>query len=290
MAVHIVTDSTADIPPRTAAEFGVTVVPLTVHFGQQAYKEGLEISAEEFYLRLTTGAVLPRTSQPSAGDFAEAYRPLVTNGAEVLSIHLSSKLSGTHNSALLGRQQLLDEAVGAKRKSPTIEVVDTGQVSMALGLLILRAARMARAGTSLTDLVAWLQGALPRMRTFFVVQTLEYLARGGRIGRAQAFLGGLLNLKPILEIRDGVVEPLARVRTSTKAFERLAELSLEQAPAEEAVVAYTTEPDPASTMARRLQEGLNLPSVSIVQVGPVIGTYAGPGLLGAAVLRKEGAR
>lgn len=280
--LRIVTDSTADLPPEMVLALGITVVPLTVQFGEEVYRDGVDIGVTEFYRRLLEGPVLPRTSQPAPGDFAAAYRAAAAEG-DVLSLHVSSKLSGTYNAALLGRQEVVSERPYAGAR---IEVIDTLQVSMALGLLAMEAARQAQAGASLEEAAAWVRAAVPRTRILFLVDTLEYLAKGGRIGRAQAFLGGLLSVKPLLEVRDGEVHPLERARTRPRALERLTGLALAEAPAERAIVAGSTDLESAAALAERLRAGLGLDAVPVFQIGAVIGTYAGPGCVGVCVLKK----
>lgn len=280
MTVQVVTDSTADLPTETAKALGIAIVPLYVRFGEEMQRDGIDISPDEFYRRLTTGSVLPRTSQPSPADFAAVYRTAAQQG-EVLSLHLSAKLSGTFEAAMLGRQEVLKERSGAR-----IEIVDTQQVSMALGLLAIEAAERARAGASLDDIAAWVRGAIPRMRIIFMVDTLEYLQKGGRIGKAQAFLGSLLNVKPLLEVREGEVHPLERARSRPRALERLAQIALADAPAERVIAAGSTDLDAARAAAELLRTGFGLPEVPVFRIGAVIGTYAGPGCVGVCVLKK----
>ncbi|MSQ41071.1 MAG: DegV family protein, partial [Dehalococcoidia bacterium] len=190
MAVHIVTDSTADLPREVVQRLGITVVPLNLHFSTQVYRDGVDIQAEEFYRRLVTANPLPTTSQPAVGAFVECYQALADTGEPVVSIHVASKLSGTYNSAFQAREQ-----VGT---SMFIEVVDSQTASMGLGLIVLAAAEAAAAGASLEEVLHATREAVARTRVLFMVDTLEYLQRGGRIGKAQAFLGSVLNIKPIL--------------------------------------------------------------------------------------------
>ncbi len=279
--VQVVTDGTADLPTATAEAFGISVVPLYVHFGQEQFRGGVDISNEEFYRRLEGSKELPRTSQPAPADFVSVYRQALERGP-VLALHVSAKLSGTFNAALLAQQEVLGENPDAQ-----IAVIDSEQASMMLGLLAIQAAGHAQAREPLEQIIDWVHRAIPRARTLFVVDTLEYLARGGRLGRAQAFLGGLLNVKPILEITHGEVEPRERARSRRKALDRLTQLALEEGPAESSIVAGSTDLDAARAVADQLRDGFGHQDVSVFNIGPVIGTYAGPGCVGVGVLKAE---
>ena len=278
MTVKVITDSTADLPPALAEELGITVVPLNVHFGTEVYRDGVEITADEFYRRLVTASRLPTTSQPTPGDFLSAYDEMGQTTDEIISVHISAKLSGTMNSAT----QALEEYAGSSR----IEIVDSMQGSMGLGVVAIAAAEAARRGGSLDDVVAETRATLPNVGFIGLLDTLEYLEKGGRIGKAQAFVGSLLRIKPLLTIRDGEAHPLERARTRAKGVDRMCELVQEQMPLKDLAVVYTTTPDEARALAQRLQSFLPQGEVILSQVGPVVGTYLGPGVLGVA-LRKQ---
>ena len=278
MTVKVITDSTADLPPALAEELGITVVPLNVHFGTEVYRDGVEITADEFYRRLVTASRLPTTSQPTPGDFLSAYDEMGQTTDEILSVHVSAKLSGTMNSATQARE----EYGGACR----IEIIDSLQGSMGLGMLAIAAAEAARRGDSLDDVVTETRAAIPKVGFIGLLDTLEYLEKGGRIGKAQAFMGSLLRIKPLLTIRDGEAHPLERARTRAKGVDRMCELVQEQMPLKDLAVVYTTTPDEARALAQRLQSYLPQGEVILSQVGPVVGTYLGPGVLGVA-LRKQ---
>ena len=209
MTVRVVTDSTADLPAKVIQEWGITVIPLQVNFGTEVYRDGVDLQPDEFYRKLVSSSVLPTTSVPPPGSFTEVYKKLSTNGDDVLSIHLSSKLSGTYNSARLAAKDL-----GNKR----VEIIDSLSLSMGMGILVVVAARAARTGASLEEVTALVHRAMKRCYLVGLLDTLEYLQKGGRIGRARAFLGHVLNLKPLLTIRDGEVYPMDRVRTQTTRF------------------------------------------------------------------------
>ncbi len=275
-AVRVVTDSTANLPKELAASLQIHVVPLRVLFGNEAFADGIDLTDEEFYQRLREAKVLPRTSQPSAGEFAEVYRRLAREGASIISIHISGKLSGTVASAEAARL-MLPEA--------EITVLDTLSVSMGLGLLALRAAQAAQEGRPHGEIVEVVSQLSPRVRVMFVVDTLEYLQRGGRIGGAAALVGSLLSLKPILAVRDGRVEPLERVRTKAKAVERMLALMAEEVPAGarlHAAVLHGQAPAEATALAERLKVRFQPVEVFTGEVGPVLATHAGPGVLGVA--------
>lgn len=275
MAVKVVTDSTADLPPAMAKELGITVVPLNVHFGTEVYRDGVEILPDEFYRRLATSPRLPTTSQPTVGDFLKSYQELSQTTDEIVSIHISAKLSGTLNSANQAREQYQGDC--------RIEIVDSQQGSLGLGMVAIAANQAAQRGASTDEVVKETQLAIPRVRFFGLLDTLEYLEKGGRIGKAQAFVGSLLRVKPILVVRDGEAHPLERARTRAKGIERLCELVQEHMPLVDLAVVYTTTPDDAQALAQRLRPFLPDGEVFLSQIGPVVGTYLGPGVLGVAL-------
>ena len=282
MTVKVITDSTADLPPALAEELGITVVPLNVHFGTEVYRDGVEITADEFYRRLVTASRLPTTSQPTPGDFLSAYDEMGQTTDEIISVHISAKLSGTMNSATQAREEYGGES--------RIEIIDSLQGSMGLGMLAIAAAEAARRGGSLDDVVTETRAALPNVGFIGLVDTLEYLEKGGRIGKAQAFVGSLLRIKPLLTIRDGEAHPLERARTRAKGVDRICELVQTEMPLKDLAVVYTTTPDEARALAQRLQSFLPQGEVILSQVGPVVGTYLGPGVLGVAFRKQsEGA-
>ena len=280
MAVRIVTDSTADMSPNLARELGVTVVPLSVIFGDEVLKEGVQIGHDLFYDRLVRSKALPTTSAPSVGDFLEAYEPLLTGKDEVVSIHLSSKLSATYNNACQAAEKLAER--GAR-----VHIIDSQLVSVGLSFVVAAAARAGTAGAKAEDIKAIVEGMIPRVRIIVLLDTLEYVRRGGRIGRARAFLGNMLRVKPILYIRDGEVHPGERVRTKAQAQERIFQIVTSYPRVADASVAYSTNAVEANEMARRLQEALPGVSCGVTRLGPVIGVHAGPGVLGVGVLEGE---
>lgn len=280
MAVHIVTDSTCDMSPNLARELGVTVVPLSVIFGEEVLKEGYEIGHDLFYDRLIRGKALPTTSAPSVGDFLQAYEALLTGDDEVVSIHLSSKLSATYNNACLAAEKLAE-------RGSRVSIIDSQLVSLGMSFVVAAAARAATDGATAKEIEKIARRMIPRVRILVVLDTLEYVRRGGRIGRARAFLGNMLRVKPILYIRDGEVHPGERVRTKGQAHERIFRIVTSYPHVVEAAVAYSTNAQEANEMARRLREALPGVTCGVTRLGPVIGVHAGPGVLGVGVLEGE---
>ena len=271
--VKIVTDSTADIPEELVAELGITVVPCNVHFGLETYRDGLDLSKEEFYARLKTSPTLPTTSAPAAGLFEATYRKLASETDQILSIHLASALSAIYNSACLGAETI-----------PGFEIalIDSGQASMGLGWLVIAAARAAQEGQSLAQIVALVENVMPRVRLFAALDTLEYLQKGGRVGKAVAVLGTLFNIKPMIEIRDSAVLPLERVRTRRRSIQRLIDLVAELCPLEELAVLHSNAPREGQRLAEEISFLHPLERILIAEVGVIIGTHAGPNGLGVA--------
>lgn len=275
MAVRIVTDSTADLPPALVRAHQIVVVPLNVHFGQQTFRDGVDLTTDAFFARLPHAQVLPTTSQPSAGAFFAVYQSLLDAGHEVLSLHISGKLSGTMNSALLAQRDL---PAGAP-----LTIVDTQFASMALGLVVLEAARAVQAGGSRAEAEQAARRAMAATQVRFFVDTLEYLQRGGRIGRAQAFLGSLLSFKPVITLRDGEVHPVERVRTRSRAVQHLFDWAAGIHNAAELCVLYSTTADEAADLKERLAAPHPGCTVHLAQIGPVIGVHMGPGAMGVVV-------
>ncbi len=276
MTVRIVTDSTADLMPEEAAALGVTVVPLNVYFGDETLRDGVDIDPTTFYERLATAKELPRTSQPSVERFKAAYEELAKETNEIVSIHLSSRLSGTMNSASVAREEVSHEL--------HIELIDTYTVSLALGAIVTDAAVAANAGASMAEVIDVARRTMDRVSVAIVVDTLEYLQRGGRIGRAAALAGTLLSVKPILSIRDGEVAPVERVRTINGALRRLVELVIAMGPIERLGVVDGDSVNNASEVARQLAAHYPDLTIDRGELGPVVGTHGGPGVVGVGVL------
>jgi fatty acid kinase fatty acid binding subunit len=276
--VAIVTDSTADLPPQLLKQKSIRVVPLTLIFEGRSLLDGVDIRPSEFYRKLPNATTHPTTSQPSPGQFAEVYEELLADHAEVVSIHISEKLSGTYASAVQA----------AEMTDPgRVRVIDSHLVSMSLGLLTLAASDMAAKGNNASAIVERASAMRDRVQTFFSVATLEFLRRGGRIGRASALLGSVLQVKPVLCIRDGLVTPLERVRTFDRALNRIVELSREVDTGKGlcVIVGHGDAEADAERVARELEPMAD--TLLIQPLGPVVGAHAGPGVVGVGVYPAE---
>lgn len=278
MNVRIVTDSTADIPPEQASAAGITVVPLTVFFGDKAYLDGVELDNANFYRKLQASKELPRTSQPSPAAFQEAYLHLIEEGADaILSVHLSSKLSGTYQSACTARDTLPDDA-----QKKTIDIVDSKSISIGMSHAILSAAEEAKSGLALSEIKAHLLDELSRSRILAVLDTLEYVRRGGRIGGARALLGNMLSFKPIVTLQDGEVVPVEQPRTRSKAYVRIAQLVAEMGKLEYVSIAESTQ-ETGEQLAEALKATYHGP-IERYKLGAVLGTHTGPGTAAVATV------
>lgn len=277
MTVRIVTDSTADIPPSIAEALDINTIPVYVRFGRQVYRDIIDISHDELYTRLANDPVHPTTSQPSPNDFATVYRRLLQPGDEIVSIHVSSKLSGTYNAALQGR-----ELVEGNR----IEVFDSGSLSMGLGLTVMAAARLAKAGQGLAAVLAEVRAAISQSRAFGLLDSLKYLAKGGRVGKARALVGGLLNVKPLLLLKDGELHPSGLARNRRRGLERLFQYIKNAPGLREVAIVYTTAPEEAQALKERLATVLDKSRIYISQLGPALGVHGGPGTLLVALRGK----
>lgn len=274
--VKIVTDSVSDLPAEVAEEMAITVIPLNVHFDTEAYKDRVELTAEEFYHKLENSSTLPKTSAPSPGLFAKVFDELAEKSNEILAVFLSQKFSSTYDAALQGIRLM-------KRKCQ-VEVVDSMLGIMGQGLLVMEAARRALAGASLTELVGVVSETIPRIHVRVTLDTLKYLAIGGRIGKVQALLGSMLKINPILGIKDGEAFPSARVRSKVKAAEWLYEFAASFKKVKALAVEYGTNTAEARALAKRIAFVFPRVPLYISNVSPVIGTHTGPGVLSVTVL------
>ena len=269
--VAIVTDSTADLPLELSRARGITVVPLTLMLDGESLLDGVDITPQQFYRRLVGAKTHPTTSQPSPGRFAKAYESLLANHDAVVSIHISEKLSGTYASAVQAAQ-MIDPA--------RVHVLDSQVVSMSLGLLTLAASQMAERGESAHAIVDAVTAIRSHVQTYFSVATLEFLRRGGRIGNASALLGSVLQVKPVLCIRDGVVTPLERVRTFDRALDRVAALTreIDRGQGVCVIVGHAGAEGDAERLSRTLEPVAE--TLMVQPLGPVVGAHAGPGVVG----------
>ena len=268
VTVRVVTDSTSDLPPEVVEDLGIVVVPLHIHFGEETYEDGVTISKDEFYRRLTTEDILPKTSAPSAGSFTEAYEALAVETGEIISIHISNKLSATYQSALLGKADVKSDC--------RIEVIDTWQASIGLGVLVVRAAELAKQGASLDEITRDIHAAAERTQFFGVLDTLDYLHKGGRIGMAATLLGSILHVKPILGLRNGLAHPIERVRGRAKALDRFSEMVASYGAVSSVALAYTTNKEEMEALVTRLSQFFPGNRIMCSQCGATLGTYLGP--------------
>ncbi len=279
MAVKIITDSLSDITSDRADELGITVVPLTVIFGRETFLDRVTITTEEFYRRLADEDIWPTTTQPTPAAFVEIYEKLAKETDEILVITLSSKLSGTYQSALSARDMVKTKA--------RIEVLDSKLVAMGLGLVVISAVKKAGEGASLDEMVDFVGKAMARTHFVVYFDTLKYLAKGGRIGKAQGLLGAMLSVKPILTIKDGEMSPVTRLRSKAAGMDYLYSIAAGKGNIEGLAVEHATTPDEADRLVERL--GSVHPKEQIVKsvISPVLGVHGGPGAMAITVLESE---
>ncbi|MDH7489816.1 MAG: DegV family protein [Anaerolineae bacterium] len=276
--VKIVTDSTADIPRELAQEHDIRVVPAIVNFGLESFREGVDISTSEFFARLVASPTLPTTSQPSVGEFMEAYAEAGRSGEPVLGIHLGSTFSGLFSAAQLASESMPER---------NVTVYDSGLLSMGLGLMVIEAAKAARKGARLEQLIRLLDSMKPRTRVIAVLDTLEYLRRGGRLSRISATLGRILSVRPVIQVFDNRLEQLARTRHRENSLRRLLEIAQAHAPFDHLVVLHAAAAEVADWLATHLSRLNSGVKPAIIEAGSVIGTHAGPGAVGFACVAKR---
>ena len=276
MPVKIVTDSVADIPPDIVKDLDISIIPVILRFGEETFRDGIDITNDQFYERLATSKVMPTTSVPSLDMFARTYARLAEVTDEILVIMVSAKLSGLYNAA----RQSAELVEGNCR----IEVIESGAAVMQQGFVVIKAAQAAKAGASLEEIKEVIRQTLPRVEMRAAFDTLEYLKRGGRIGRAQAFMGSVLRVNPIITLKDGVVEPAGRARSRAKAIDHLYEFAAGYKHIEALAVEGAACPEDVDRMVERL--GAIFPKERILRTRttPVIGAHTGPGLLLVAVM------
>jgi DegV family protein with EDD domain len=276
MTVKIITDSTSDLPNEVAKELGITVVRLYVRFGGEVYCDGIDLTTDQFYPKMVASEVIPTTSVPAPADFVREYDRLAKETDEILVLTISRKLSATYDSA---KQGLVE------RKSKChVELLDSRLALMGLGLIAITAAKAANKGANLKEVLALTKENIPRLDMRLAFDTLEYLRRGGRIGKAQAFFGSLLKVNPILTIKDGEVYPAARERSRSKAIDYLVNFAAGYSHIEEMAVEDATTPDEADSLVERLGAVFPKEKIYRSKVGPVIGAHVGPRVLSVMVL------
>jgi DegV family protein with EDD domain len=277
--MKIVTDSTADLSAQEYEENGIAMVPLSIHLGDRTWRDFWDVEPEAYYKMLRTAEAFPSTSQPSPQDFIEAYAPWVERGEPILSLNMSSRLSGTFQSANLARTHFPGDR---------IEVVDSRQTSLGLGLAVLLCAEKAKTGASFDEVVEFARSCATGTETYFSLDSLEYLRRGGRIGKAQAFLGTLIKIKPLLRLAEGEIQPLEKVRTTERVLGRLVEFVKQAAEGGGTIRLSVAESDNHDTVTTLIDRLLDIPGVSLVyrcKLGGVITSHTGPGPIAISFIR-----
>jgi DegV family protein with EDD domain len=276
LSIKIVTDSTADIPPQLARELDISVVPVYVRFGNETYRDRIDITEDQFYQRLMNDPVHPKTMQPSPNDFAETYRALAKESEGIISIHVTAKLSGTYNAAVQGKKEI--------PKDFPVEVIDSQVVTMGLGQLVIAASSMARSGKKLHEIVAGVKGLMPSIHLLGLLDTLKYLAMGGRIGKVQTLLSSILIVKPLLTMKEGSLVPLGVARSRSRGIERLFEFAKNTKDIQELAVVYNTTLDEAQSLIDRISSFFPREKIRLARLGPALGVHGGPGILFVSIM------
>lgn len=280
--VKIVTDSASDIDREEAKQLGITLVPIYLRFGDEVYRDGVDMDCDEFYSKLTTSTVHPSTAAPSPGDFVAAYNQVAQETDEIVSIHITRKHSAVYDAALKGK-----EIAQERNKKLKVEVVDSKGVTMWQGLVAMAAARAAQAGSNLQQVLAEARQTIKQLRVLALLDTMKYAIKGGRLGKGFVAVESLLQVKPLLTLRDGQLRPAGITRTRAKGIERLRDFLKSIPRAREVVIVHSTTPGEAHSLAdyaRSLFPGL-VPRV--VRLGPALGVHGGPGALIAVVMEER---
>lgn len=278
MTVRVVTDSCADLPPEVVQDLSIIVIPLSVVFGDEVFLDRIDLTTEQFFQKLVTSPVHPSTSQPSAGAFQEVYESLVGKADAIVSIHIGAKFSGTIASAMIARDSLKTRC--------RIEIVDSESASLGVGFPAIAAAKAAKAGATVEEVVAAAESVIKRQRTMVVLDTLEYARRGGRISRVEALLGNFLHVKPILSIKTET-HALSRARTRPAGLKRLFEIAMSPPTIEQVGILHATSPEDADMIAGWVKERFPDVPVQIARLGPSLGAHGGPGVVGMTVVEGE---
>ncbi len=276
--IKLVTDSAADLPADIVEDLGITVIPLNIQFGSETYRDRVDLTADDFYEKLENSAALPSTSSPGPGFFAEVFDGLAACHSEILAVFLSRKLSATYDAAVQGVKLM-------KRKCK-VEIVDSTLGIMGQGFLVMEAAKRAIDGASLSEIAGMISETIPRLHVRVTLDTLKYLAKGGRIGKVQALMGSMLKMNPILGIKDGVAFPFARVRSRAKATDWLCDFASKFHGVRALAVEYGTNVSEAEALAKRIAALFPKVPIYLSNVSPVIGTHTGPTILGLTVLEE----
>jgi DegV family protein with EDD domain len=271
LTIKVVTDSGSDISPEVAKEIGITIVPVYIYFGDKAYKDGVDIGPDELYKRLVEGPIYPTTTQPMPTDFAKTYNELSKDADAIVSIHLPPKVSGTYNAALQGIQ--------IAKPNCEVHVVDSSSVSVGLGIIATSAAKLAKRGGNLTEVLEETKKAISQTKVRALLDTLQYLLKGGRITKTKALVGTLLNVKPILTMRDGEMVQAGMARSYVKGIEKLFEFVKNHTSLQEVAIAHSTVPQEAETLKKRIVSIIDKERIQMSRVGSGLGVHGGPGAL-----------
>ncbi|TRZ94227.1 MAG: DegV family protein [Dehalococcoidia bacterium] len=271
MAIKVVTDSGSDLPLEVAKELGITVVPVYIYFGEKAYKDGVDIGSDELYKRLVEGPIYPTTTQPMPADFAKAYSDLSKDADAIVSIHLPTKVSGTYNAALQG--------VEIAKPKCEVHVVDGFSVSVGLGIIATAAARVAKAGGKLVEVLEETEKAISQTQIRGLLDTLHYLLKGGRITKSKALVGTLLKVKPILTMREGELVQAGMARSYAKGIEQLFEFVKSYPNLQEVAIAHSTVPEEAKVLKKRIASVIDEERIQMSRIGAGLGVHGGPGTL-----------
>lgn len=272
-SIRIVTDSMTDIPPHLIERYKIRVVPLTIFFGDEAFQDGIDLTHEAFYERLEKSDMMPRTAQVAPAAFQQVFEEILSEGSEVLCINASSKASGTHQSAMIARESV---------QTDRIQVVDTMSLSMGAGLLVIETAQALENGATQSEAIALLQRGAEKMNHLFTVDTVKFLQKGGRINPGKALMANILNIKPILTVRKGLVDPLDKVRGSKKVISKMTELmALSQGDyaSHTIAIAHANAPEKAELLRNQIIDIFNPKEIIMSEIGCTIGTHTGPGTL-----------
>jgi DegV family protein with EDD domain len=271
MNIQVITDSTSDLPEGTVRNLGIRVVPIYLRFGEKTYRDGVDITKEEFYSMLDSSPVHPASSQPNPEDFTAVFREYCENTDGIVSIHISSKISGTYNSANIARKTLTSQC--------PIEIIDSGLNSAGLGLVVMAAARAAKAGANMAEVVNEAKKAVKEVRMFGVFETMKYLARSGRVNKTIAAASRILSVKPLLTFHDGEIVRAGLVRSTSKGMDRIYDFVKKNTPIKELTIVHSQVIDQANQLKHRLSEFIQEDKIAIAELGAGLGVHGGPGVL-----------
>ena len=275
--IALVTDSTCDLPKSVVKDKNITVIPLNVHFGQETFLDGIDLQSNEFFEKLSTSEIHPQTSQPSVGRFVETYNDLLKKHDSILSLHISSKLSATYNSALQAQKEIGNEK---------IKVIDSMNGTLGLGAIVHHIADLNQKGESFENLVKEAEKIIPNAIFMGLVPTLEYLAKGGRIGKARAFMGSLLKIKPILSAVDGEIQSVGKARTLIKGMDFIVD-EMKNRKISKLFIVHANHEERANLLKEKTKDIVDPKDVIIAEFGPVVGTHLGPGAFGVGFISSE---